>query len=116
MRLRTYLLFLTLATLLPVALFAAVVAYFLVQEERGTFRRGGEARTLAMSTAVDIELNGSIATLQALATLPALDGGDLATFRDRAERILSTQPDWSNISLALPSGQQIMNLQRAPGA
>src|SRR3954471_16523285 len=116
MRLRAYLLFLTLATLLPVALFAAVVAYFLVEEERGTFRRGAEARTLAMSTAVDIELNGSIGTLQALATLPIPDGEDFMAFRDRAERILATQPDWSNINLALPSGQQVMNLARPSGA
>jgi PAS domain S-box-containing protein len=115
-RLRAYLLFLTLATLLPVAVFAGIVGYFLAQEQRETFRRGAEARTLAMSTAVDTELNGSIATLQALATLPALDGGDVATFRDRAERILATQPDWSDINLALPSGQQIMNLQRPAGA
>jgi PAS domain S-box-containing protein len=115
-RLKAYLLFLTLATLLPVAIFASIVGYFLVQEQRETFRRGAEARTLAMSTALDTELNGSIATLQALATLPALDEGDFATFRDRAERILATQPDWSNINVALPSGQQVMNLQRAPGA
>jgi PAS domain S-box-containing protein len=115
-RLRGYLLFLTLAALLPVAVFAAIVGYLLVKEQRETFRRGAEARTLAMSTAVDTELNGSIAALQALATFPTLDQGDLATFRDRAERILATQPDWSNINLALPSGQQVMNLQRPPGA
>ncbi len=116
MPLRAYLLSLTLATLLPVALFAAIVGYFLVQEQRETFRRGAEARALAMSTAVDTALNGSIATLQALATLPALDRTDLEALRDTAERVLAAQPDWSNINLALPSGQQIMNLQRAPGA
>ena len=115
MRLRAYLVSLALATLLPVALFAAVVVYFLVKEQRDTFRRGAEARTLAVSTAVDAELNGSIATLLALSTLPALDNGDFAAFRVRAERILATQPAWSNINLAMPSGQQVMNLQRPPG-
>ncbi len=116
MRLRAYLVSLALATLLPVAIFAAVVGYFLVKEQRDTFRRGAEARTLAVSTAVDAELNGSIATLLALSTLPALDDGDFAAFRVRAERILATQPAWSNINLAMPSGQQVMNLQRPPGA
>jgi signal transduction histidine kinase len=116
MPLRAYLISLTLATLLPVAIFAGIVVYFLRAEQRETFRQGAEARTLAVSTAVDAALHGSIATLEALATLPALEEGDVATLRDRAERILATQPDWSNINLALPSGQQIMNLQRPAGA
>jgi len=61
--LRSYLVGLTLATLLPVALFAGTVGYFLVQEQRETFRTGAEARTLAVLTAVDTELEASISTL-----------------------------------------------------
>jgi signal transduction histidine kinase len=114
--LRSYLVGLTLATLLPVALFAGTVGYFLVQEQRETFRTGAEARTLAVLTAVDTELEASISTLNALATLPALDTGDLVTFRDRAQRILATQPQWVNVNLARPDGQQVMNLQVPAGA
>ncbi len=116
MTLRSYLVGLTLATLLPVALFAGTVGYFLVQEQRETFRTGAEARTLAVLTAVDSELEASISTLNALATLPALDDGDLATFRDRAQRILATQPQWVNVNLARSDGQQVMNLQVPAGA
>jgi PAS domain S-box-containing protein len=116
MRLRDYLAVLALATLLPVAIFAAVVGYFLVGEQRETFRRGAEERTLAVLTAIDNELDISISTLKALATLPELDAGDLVTFRNHAERILATQPQWANVNLALPSGQQVMNLQVPPGA
>jgi signal transduction histidine kinase len=114
--LRSYLVGLTLATLLPVVLFAGAVGYFLVQEQRETFRTGAEARTLAVLTAVDTELQASISTLTALATLPALDEGDLVTFRDRAQRILATQPQWVNVNLARPDGQQVMNLRVPPGA
>lgn len=116
MRLKTYLVSLTLATLLPVALFAGIVGYLLVQEQRETFRRGAEERTLAVLTAIDNELEISISTLNALATLPSLGTGNLVEFRDRAERILAAQPQWANINLALPSGQQVMNLQVPPGA
>ena len=116
MTLRSYLVGLTLATLLPVALFAGTVGYFLVQEQRETFRTGAEARTLAVLTAVDTELEASISTLNALATLAALDKDDLATFRDRARRILATQPQWVNVNLARPDGQQVMNLQVPAGA
>ena len=116
MSLRGYLTWLAMATLLPLAFFAAIVAYFLVAEQRETFRRGAEERTLAVLTAIDNELSGSVSTLAALATLPALDEGDFPTFRHRAQRILAAQPDWTNINLALPGGQQVMNLQVALGA
>lgn len=114
--LRSSLTALTLAALLPVALFAAVVALLLVLEDRETFRRGAEARTLAMITAIDTALAGDIATLEALATLPWLDNDDLVTFRERAERVVATRSEWSTINLALPSGQQVMNLRRAAGS
>jgi PAS domain S-box-containing protein len=107
---------LTLAALLPVALFAAVVALLLVLQDRETLRRGAEARTLAMITAIDTALAGDIATLGSLATSQWLDNDDLARFRDRAERVIATRSDWSTINLALPSGQQVMNLRRAPGS
>ena len=116
LRLRAYLVSLTLATVLPVALFAAAVGYFLVDEQRETFRYGAEARTLAVLTAVDSELEASMSILNALATLPAFDRGDLDNVRERAQRILATQPQWTNINLALPDGQQVMNLQVPPGA
>ncbi|HEX5613238.1 MAG TPA: ATP-binding protein [Burkholderiales bacterium] len=115
MSLRAHLLMLTLALLAPVMIFAVAVGYALVEQERETFRRGAEERTLAMSTAVDTALASSIATLQALATSPALDRNDLATFRDRAARVLAMQPQWFSIHLALPSGQQVMNLQLPEG-
>jgi signal transduction histidine kinase len=115
MPLRGYLTLLVLATIVPVAAFAAVVGYFVVHEQRETFRRGAEERTLAVLTAVDNELAGSISALLALATLPALDAGDLEAFRDLAQRVLAVQPDWQNINLARPDGQQAMNLQVPAG-
>jgi signal transduction histidine kinase len=115
MPLRAYLLLLALATIVPVVAFGAVVGYFLIQEQRETFRRGAEERTLAVLTAIDNELAGSVSTLEALATLPSLDDGNLAAFRSRARRVLAVQPDWHNINLALPDGQQVMNLQVPAG-
>ena len=115
MPIRAYLTLLALATVVPVVAFAAIVGYFLIDEQRETFRRGAEERTLAVLTAIDNELAGSIYTLQALATLPSLDEGDLAAFRDRVQRVLAVQPEWRNINLALPDGQQVMNLQVPAG-
>jgi signal transduction histidine kinase len=115
MRLWAYLLLVTCVAMLPLVVFSAYVGYLLIEEQRETFRLGAEDRTLAVLTAVDNELQGSISTLAALSTSPSLDEADFATFRNRAQRVLDAKPDWQNVNLALPDGQQVLNLQVAPG-
>ena len=114
MTLRSRLVVLTLATLLPVAIFAVTLGALLVAGERDTFRSGAEARTLAILTALDVSLKSYISTAEALAVAPALDADDLDAFRAVAFSVLSTQQDWSTINLSLPSGQQVLNLNRPP--
>jgi signal transduction histidine kinase len=115
MTLRWYLVLLILATLLPVAVFAVAVSALLVDNEQETFRRGAEARTLAVLTAIDTELNRSITTASALVASPSLSEANLHEFRRTAARVLATQPDWINITVARPDGQQIMNLLAPEG-
>ena len=114
--LRAYLVSLTLATLLPVAIFAAIVGYFLVEEQRETFRRGAEERTLALLTAVDAELRGSIDAVEALSQVMSLAEDDLAYFRGTAKRVLAGQPHWTNINLARPDRQRLVDLLAPEGA
>ena len=52
-------------------------------------------RVRAAMSAVDTELERSIATLQALAASEHLDNGDLRAFNAEARRVLATQRDWS---------------------
>jgi PAS domain S-box-containing protein len=105
-----------LATLLPVALFAAIVGYFLVDEERETFRRGAEERTLAMVTAVDAELRGSLDTIQALSLVASLTDDNLSYFRGAAKQVLAGQPNWTTIDLTLPDGRRVLDLIAADDA
>lgn len=116
MPLRAYLVSLTLATLLPVAIFAGIVGYFLVEEQRETFRRGAEERTLALLTAVDAELRGSIDTIGALGLVKSLAEDDLDYFRETAKRLLASQPHWININLARPDRQRLLDLLAPEGA
>jgi len=115
-KLRSYLTILTLAALVPVAIFAAIVGANLVDQERKTFRRGAQEQVRALSTAIDAALKGSITTLAAFSLSPSLDAADLGYFRRAAENLLAGQPDWVNINLALPSGRQVVNLKLAEGA
>lgn len=112
MRLRSYLTVLTLATLVPVAIFAAIVGANLLDLQRQTFRLGAHDRVLAISTAIDVELSRSVDTLRALALSPSLAQGDLRYFRLAASTLLASQPDWININLALPDGQHLRRRAR----
>src|SRR5256885_12011316 len=116
MRLGSYLVLLTLATLLPMAVFAAIVGYLLIEHQREPFSRGAQERTLALLTAVDAELWSSLTTVQALAVMPSLQDGDLRYFRRVARQVLASQRDWLNIELAQPDGRRVMSLAITAGA
>ena len=115
MTIRSHLLLLAVAAVLPVLAFALFASLMRVQHDRETQRAGALDRARVMLTAVDAELRGSIATLQALAASRALGVDDLAGFETSARRVLDTQPAWMNVSLALPSGVQVVNAKAAPG-
>ncbi|HSE84952.1 MAG TPA: PAS domain S-box protein [Candidatus Binatia bacterium] len=109
-KLRVQLVLLTAATLLPIIIFTVVIAVFLARREQETFQRGATERTLALLTAVDEQLQGSIATLTALATSRLLDADDLSSFYKEATRVIESTPDWFSINLALASGQHVWNV------
>ncbi len=118
MNIRSRLWALTLATLLPMAIFGAVGAHMLVQRERDSFERAALDRVRALMTAIDAEMRASITPLELLARSPALDGEDLTAFRVEAQRALEgRRGDWSNIVVSDPdTAQMMMNLLVPPGA
>ncbi|WP_165973687.1 hybrid sensor histidine kinase/response regulator [Paucimonas lemoignei] len=99
----------TLSALLPVVL----LSYFLLFEEAQNHKRNTveSARDLmrATVTAIDAELDHSVAALDALAASPRLRDGNLHSFRQEARNFLERRPDWSNIVLATPDAQQLVN-------
>ncbi|MGH7314624.1 MAG: ATP-binding protein [Candidatus Rokuibacteriota bacterium] len=114
-KLRSHLVDLTLITLLPMIAFAVVASVLVAQRERATFQRGATDLTLALLTAVDAELEGSITALEVLATSDRLDTDNLKGFHAEAARVLRDHPTWSTIHLARLSGQQIVNVLRTFG-
>ena len=109
--LRSRLILLVLATLAPLIIFAVLMIFRLSNQERLTFQRGAIERTRALLTAIDTHLKSSIAPLVALATSPSLDAETLTDFYGRAAGVLKSQPDWVTLTLAHPSGQQVMDVR-----
>lgn len=113
--LRHHLLRLTLGTLLPVILFAAIGAVFLALREQATFERGVRERTRAVMTAIDAKIRSSIATLEALSVSSHLDRGDLGAFYAEAVRVAGSQQDWLTVNLTTPAGKTLLNVMRPFG-
>jgi len=116
MKLRSHLLLLSIATAAPVVVLAIVVAVVVVKQERDTLRDAAGARVIAVMSAIDAELRGSIATLRALAASSHLETGNLGAFHAEARRILASHPDWLNLTLARPDGVRIADAANPPGS
>jgi signal transduction histidine kinase/ActR/RegA family two-component response regulator len=113
--LRSRLLMLALASMMPILLLSAGLAWLLVDREANLIRDGAVTRSRAVASAVDAKLDGHLAALRALGTLRVLEDGDLTAFRDAALRAKTTQPHWRNVLLIDETGRQLMNLRLPSG-
>jgi PAS domain S-box-containing protein len=116
MKLRSHLVALVLAALVPVLVFSGVIAVLFARQERTSVERGLRETTRAVALAVDRELASTITTLEALGASEHLAAGSLDAFYRQAQAILPTQEHWRTIVLLDVSGQQLVNLHRPYGA
>ena len=113
MRIRTRLLILILAIVLPAFVAAALAVGYVYVEERRAQENSVTEAVRAFALLVDNELETNEGVLHALASSPALARGDLDTFHTHARELAPT-PDTA-IVLYTPDGQQVLNTRVAPG-
>jgi signal transduction histidine kinase/CheY-like chemotaxis protein len=105
--LRSSLIILLLAVLLPILIFATVQAVNAARQEREAFELGTRARVRQVIEELDRQLYGEIKVLQILSFSDLLQPDDLARFYDLAQRVVATEPNITHILLADPvTGQQ----------
>jgi signal transduction histidine kinase/ActR/RegA family two-component response regulator len=109
MKLRHHLSWLVIAAITPVLAVAIAASMQLVHDERAAVERDAVGRVRSAMSAVDAELRGSVATLEALAASRHIDARDLRAFYEEARRVLATQPRWQNIALSSPSKTHIFD-------
>jgi len=113
MRIRTRLLILILAIVLPAFVAAALAVGYVYVEERRAQENSVTEAVRAFALLVDNELETSEGLLHALANSPALVRGDLATFYSHAKQLAPTLD--TAIVLTTPDGTQVINTRVAPG-
>lgn len=115
MRIRSHLLLLAFGVILPVVAFSGYLTARLALREQHIFAQGSIERLRSTMSAIDAQVQGQITALHALASLRALETGDIASYHEEAVRVLHAQPAWINVLLARPDGEVVDNAA-APGA
>jgi len=114
--LRHLLILLTAIGLLPLAALGAWSVHLAAQ-----YHQSGQERALldlarALSSAVDAELDGTVATLASMARTPALDDGDVRAFYPIARDQGMAQQDWLGVILADGMGRMLFRTTAPFGA
>jgi signal transduction histidine kinase/ActR/RegA family two-component response regulator len=114
--LRRRLFLLAAAGIVPVAAASGIALYALAQQQRSHAERATLELARALGTAVDAELRRSLSVLEALATSPLLDTGNMKDYYALAKRVVETRPFWMAVSVADPSGKVLADTQFPFGA
>ncbi len=104
------------AAALPLLLFGGWVGYLAAVQTRVEASRTAASAVDGVAGRIAAEIAAQLSLVRILAASTALDAPDLAAFRVEAERVRAEQPLWHTIELALPSGEQVLNLLRPAGA
>lgn len=107
--LRTHLVALVLAVLLPALGLGAATAWHMAQNYRHAFEERLSDTARALATAADKELGIHLATVHALATSPLLDGPDPAAFRAWASEVGSQLEGWVVLCSAEPGSALLLH-------
>ncbi len=116
MKLRSHLVLLVVAALVPLLIFAGVMIVLYDRQHRAAVESQTIDTTRALSLAVDREVTAWVSALEALGSSKHLDSGNLSAFREEAARVLKTRKDWDNTLLTDSKGYQLLNLRAPSGS
>src|SRR6266850_423906 len=108
MRLRSHLIALVLAVLVPMVVSAAIVVVMFGRQQRAAAERGALETARALMNAVDEAPGSTVTTLEALATARSLAQGDLKEFHADGRQLLTTARPWG---APLPSASEPASLE-----
>ena len=114
MRIRTQLVFMAAAVLVPIVLAAALAINKIKEGERDTSLRSLGVTARATALIVDREVQGALSGMKVLGHSPSLDSGDLVSFRKEAAAMDQEPMVWT--LLLGEDGRQLVNTRIALGS
>jgi PAS domain S-box-containing protein len=114
--LRTYLLALVLAVLVPALSVAGAAAWNLADSYRRSFEAWLTDTSQALAMFLDSEIRTHLAAVTALAASPLLERDDLAAFDTWAREVSASTGGWVVVNDAAPGHQQQLNTALPAGA
>src|SRR5438874_9966661 len=114
MRVRSHLVLLVLAAVLPLLVFAVIIVRQDLVERREILDRGMNDTVRALSLAIDGEVKTSLAVLETLAGAAVLERGDLKAFHDICVRAMQRHPG-AYVVLFDAAGKALLNSSRPYG-
>jgi len=114
--LRRLLILLSAIGLLPLALLGLWSLDMADQYQQREQERAMLDQARALSSAVDAELDGAIATLASMARTPAMDAGDLRAYYEAARAQVAAQPEWLAVILTDADGKVLFRTTNPFGA
>src|SRR6185295_9742243 len=115
MRLRSHLIALVCAALVPFLGFAAFVSRENARLQLSVTERGMRETARAVARTVDKELEAATTTLAALGEAEPLDASSLTSFYEQCQRVVRSQ-GFTSILLFQPDGQVLMHTSVPLGA
>jgi PAS domain S-box-containing protein len=115
MKIRTHLIILVIAAVLPVFVFSGAMTTIFWRAQRSAFEQRFLERVRAMSIALDSEFERYVGLLEILGKSASLKAGDLDHFHEEAKRVRADQLFWTNIILTDIDGRELINLDRPAG-
>jgi signal transduction histidine kinase len=104
------------AALLPIIVFATVIAVWSLRQQAAALESEGLERTRRLSDMVDRALLAQIDLVRALSELPIFDADlDVRRFEAAVERIRSQQPLWLTVTVLDDQGRRLSGSGAAPG-
>ena len=99
LKIRSHLLLLASATLLPLLLFSVGLTAFFWWHQRNALELRQLERVRAMTIALDTELQASIRVMRVLGLSPQLQREEMPAFADNMRAVISTQPLWAVLAV-----------------
>ena len=111
-KIRTHLLLLAAATLLPLLVFTASLVGYLWWQQRDALELRYLERVRAMTIALDTELDGAIRSMQTLGKSPRLESDPLDKSAHRMRRFLDAQPLWTSLAVGDADWKDVAGVSR----